>query len=297
MNRTIQMSQRLSTIAGMVTPGMRTADVGTDHAYVPVWLVQTGRVPQAIAMDINRGPLQHARETIRSAALEEKIQTRLSDGLQELGKEEADCIVIAGMGGALTIRILQDGRFTLAEGGGTASELVLAPQSEIADVRRYLREHGWQIIAEEMVLEDGKYYPVMKVHWQADHANTVRTDLGPGNVRADNDPDTVQADHEPGTARTDHDPDTPTNLQAAHGIEENGEQEQARQKDLEDLYGPCLLKERHPVLHSFLEKELRVREQILESLRSSAGAQQRKTQVMEEAGRIRGILENWGQPE
>lgn len=141
----------------MVTRRYRLADIGTDHGFVPIWLVKSGIIPSAIAMDINRGPLERAQEHIAQAGLDRFIQTRLSDGLAGLGEGEADSILIAGMGGALTVRILEkDPPSDLG-----AAELILQPQSEIGKVREYLCTSGWKIDAEDMVLEEGKYYPMM----------------------------------------------------------------------------------------------------------------------------------------
>ena len=141
----------------MVTRGYRLADIGTDHGFVPIWLVKSGIIPSAIAMDINRGPLERAQEHITQAGLDGFIQTRLSDGLAALGEGEADSIMIAGMGGALTVRILEkDPPSDLG-----AAELILQPQSEIGKVREYLCTSGWRIDEEDMVLEEGKYYPMM----------------------------------------------------------------------------------------------------------------------------------------
>ena len=101
------LSHRLRAVSDLVTQGNRLADIGTDHAFVPIFLVEEGRIPSAVAMDINAGPLERAREHILLHGLEDRIRTRLSDGLQALERGEADTILIAGMGGALTVRILQ----------------------------------------------------------------------------------------------------------------------------------------------------------------------------------------------
>ena len=155
--RPMILSDRLSAAASMVTHGFRLADIGTDHGFVPIWLVRNSVIPSAIAMDINRGPLERAKEHITQAGLEGYIQTRLSDGLAGLREGEADSILIAGMGGALTVRILEkDPPNSLG-----VSELILQPQSKISKVREYLCMSGWRIDAEDMVLEDGKYYPMM----------------------------------------------------------------------------------------------------------------------------------------
>ncbi len=153
------LSNRLLTVAGLVTPGSRIADVGTDHAFVPIYLVEQGIVPGALAMDIGKGPLLAAEEHIKESGLEKYIKIRQSDGVQALQSGEADSVIIAGMGGALVIKILSEGKKTLQ---GVA-ELILQPQSEVEKVRHFLYESGYHITEEAMVLEDGKYYPMMHV--------------------------------------------------------------------------------------------------------------------------------------
>jgi len=145
-------------LAMLVTEGSRLADVGTDHGYVPISLMKQKRIPSAIAMDINQGPLKRADNHIAEYGLEGYIETRLSDGLDALEAGEADTVLIAGMGGSLMVRILTRGRRILH----TVRELVLQPQSEIGRVRKWLTEHGYRIICEDIILEEGKYYPMMK---------------------------------------------------------------------------------------------------------------------------------------
>ena len=141
-----------------VTPGNRLADVGTDHGYIPIALCLEGVIPSALAMDVNPGPLERAKEHIQQFDLETDIHTRLSDGVQALCPGEADSVLIAGMGGALTVKILEAGEKVLA----SVKELILQPQSEIDKVRSYLLTHGYVIVGEKMVYEDGKYYPAMR---------------------------------------------------------------------------------------------------------------------------------------
>jgi len=155
----MQLSKRLLAVADMVTEGNRLADVGTDHGYVPIYLVKRGRIPWAIAMDVNKGPLARAEKNIAIHAAGQYIETRLSDGVLELHPKEVDSIIIAGMGGSLVIKILTEGEAVCR----SADEMILQPQSDIAKVRYYLNEHGYQIIREDMILEDGKFYPMMKV--------------------------------------------------------------------------------------------------------------------------------------
>lgn len=148
----------MKAVAAMVTSGGVLADIGTDHGYVPIALLQRQKIKRAIAMDVNKGPLARAKENIAAAHLEELIQTRLSDGTEALQPEEADSILIAGMGGELVIHILSEGE----EVCRSAKELILQPQSDLRKVRAYLREHHYKIVDEDMVCEDEKYYPMMR---------------------------------------------------------------------------------------------------------------------------------------
>ena len=157
---------RLRAIAGMVTKGNRLADVGCDHGYLSIWLVSEKTVPSAIAMDVRPGPLSRARENITRYGLEDYIETRLSDGLAKLEPGEGDTLVIAGMGGPLMERILKDGA-KVREG---FQELILQPQSDLPHFRHFLSEIGWEIVREEMIKEDGKFYPMMKaVHGEKEN--------------------------------------------------------------------------------------------------------------------------------
>lgn len=105
----VRLSKRLERLGCYVTKGNRLADIGTDHAYLSIALVQAGRIPSAIAADVNEGPLLRAGEHIRAAGLSRQVETRLSDGLSRFQSDEADTVVIAGMGGQLMRRILEGG--------------------------------------------------------------------------------------------------------------------------------------------------------------------------------------------
>lgn len=155
----MQLSERLTAVAGLIKTGRRLADVGTDHGYIPIYLVLRQVCDRAIAMDIGKGPLERAKEHIVRYHLEDRIETRLSDGVAQLNAGEADCMVVAGMGGALTIHILEEGKEVIS----SMKECVLQPQSEISKVRKYLWEHEFAIVEEDMILEDGKFYPMMRI--------------------------------------------------------------------------------------------------------------------------------------
>ena len=125
------------TAAALVTQGYTLADVGTDHGYIPIYLLQQKKIPAAIAMDINEGPLERAKEHIALYGLQAYIQTRLSDGVAALKPGEVEAVLIAGMGGGLVMHILKDGEKVCQ----SAKELILQPQSEIERVRAVSYTH------------------------------------------------------------------------------------------------------------------------------------------------------------
>ncbi|MBQ7677028.1 MAG: SAM-dependent methyltransferase [Lachnospiraceae bacterium] len=133
------------------------ADIGTDHAYLPIALCEAHVVDRAIAADVKEGPLAIAKTHIAGAGLSDRIEPRLSDGLSNIAPGEADVIAICGMGGELLLRILE----TNIPAAKAAEYLVLGPQSKVRKVRVGLRERGFRIITEDMVSADGKYYPLI----------------------------------------------------------------------------------------------------------------------------------------
>lgn len=158
----VKLSNRLLAVASFVTDGNVLADVGTDHGYIPIFLVQEKRIPRAIAMDINAGPLERAKEHVDMYGLKYYIETRLSDGVAALTPGEVDTVLVAGMGGGLVMHILEEGKEVCRQ----AKELVLQPQSELERVRAYLWSNGYVILEENMVLEDEKFYPMMRVVYE-----------------------------------------------------------------------------------------------------------------------------------
>ena len=158
-NHKKNLSKRLDAVASLVTPGYTVADVGCDHGWVPIFLVENGIAPKAFAMDVRKGPLSIAGEHVREAGLENRITLFLSDGLTALSAGDADCIIIAGMGGPLIRRILKEGEAVAK----SAKELILSPHSEWAQCRRFFAEQGYETLDEQMVEEDGKYYLIVKL--------------------------------------------------------------------------------------------------------------------------------------
>ena len=154
----LKISDRLATVAGLIPKGARLVDIGTDHGYVPIWLLQNGFISSAIAMDVNKGPLARAKENRDRYGFTDVMDLRLSNGFEKLKSGEGDSVLIAGMGGPLMIRIIEEGR----ENASSIQTWVLQPQSEIPSVRRYLHEHHFDIIDEIMLKDEGKYYMAMK---------------------------------------------------------------------------------------------------------------------------------------
>lgn len=154
----LKISDRLATVAGLIPKGAHLVDIGTDHGYVPIWLLQNGFISSAIAMDVNKGPLARAKENRDRYGFTDVMDLRLSNGFEKLKSGEGDSVLIAGMGGPLMIRIIEEGR----ENASSIQTWVLQPQSEIPSVRRYLHEHHFDIIDEIMLKDEGKYYMAMK---------------------------------------------------------------------------------------------------------------------------------------
>lgn len=167
----INLSKRLETVASCVSSGGTVADIGCDHGFTSIYLIENEMARCGIAMDINKGPLEKAKSHIKQAGLEEKIETRLSNGLDKLEKGEADTILISGMGGALMRDILMKEKDKTL----SVSELVLSPQSEIYLVRKCLHELGFFIDMEKMVFDMGKYYVVIRAV-NTDIMKNIKTD-------------------------------------------------------------------------------------------------------------------------
>ncbi len=224
MGSNIQLSKRLSAIGEMVTEGNRLVDVGCDHGYLPVYLVMNHRIPGAIAADVGKGPLERAREHICRYHMQNYIETRLCDGLSGISVGEGDTLVIAGMGGPLMEKILSDN----PEVRDSFQELILQPQSDIPHFRHFLMSNGYRITEEKMILEDGKFYPMMKA---------IRD----------------QKCNESWTP-------------------------------LEEMFGKYLLQEKNPVLQQFLQRELRIRQNILTKLQKAETEEtkKRRNEVEEE---------------
>lgn len=143
---------RLKAIAAMVPFGKSVADIGTDHAYLPVYLIKNGQINRAIAADINKGPYLAAKKTVAAAGLEDRIAVRLGSGLAVVLPGETDVLVIAGMGGGTIVGILAERPDVAA----SFERLIIQPMADAAEARRYFIQNGWKIVEEDLVLSEDK---------------------------------------------------------------------------------------------------------------------------------------------
>ena len=164
----MRLSERMNRVVRLAGTGDVVADIGCDHGYVSIYLVREGIFKKAIAMDVRSGPLSRATANIAEAGMADVIETRLSDGLDALKGGEAECAVIAGMGGNITKRIIENNLDKARN-----MRLVLQPQSEIASVRRFVREKGFIITAEDIVYEEGIYYQMFVAEVQGGNEDAM----------------------------------------------------------------------------------------------------------------------------
>lgn len=155
----MDLTPRLRAAAQLVPPGALFADIGTDHAYLPVWLILQGVIDRAIASDLRCGPLDRARETAEKYSVADKMEFRLCDGLTGLSPGEANAIAIAGMGGETIAHILARAPWTRGEG----ITLILQPMSSQPDLRAWLAGNGYDVEQEYLAREEKNLYTIMLV--------------------------------------------------------------------------------------------------------------------------------------
>lgn len=176
----IKLSKRMQAVADMVAlsgSNLKVADIGCDHAYVSIYLKKNGIAENVIAMDVRQGPIDIARNNVHEYGLTDYIDVRKSDGFESLVPGEAQVAVIAGMGGLLMVDIIKRGSEHLKRN----IELILQPQSDIDKVREYIYDIGYVITDEEMLIDEGKYYTVIRAvrGLTVDGPNAVELLYGP----------------------------------------------------------------------------------------------------------------------
>ena len=155
----MHLDDRLQALADFVPEGARAADIGTDHGYLAVALIEQGKSSFVVAGDKNRGPYEAAKRTVHEYAIsEEQISVRLGDGLEVVKPGEVDTVCIAGMGGILMNTILE----ASPEVTEALETLVLQPMNGAPELREWLYDHEWHIVDENLVIDDGRIYEIIK---------------------------------------------------------------------------------------------------------------------------------------
>ena len=172
-----KLTRRLNAAFDLVREGRIVADIGTDHAYLPIALVSSGKCKKAFASDIGKGPLERALQNILEAGLEGVIETVLTDGVAYFDGI-ADEVVIAGMGGELIYRIISDAPFLKNQD----VHMVLQPMTKVAFLRQALAGDGFRIDRERLVKEDGKIYTVLSVNFDGVKRELSPLDALTGNI-------------------------------------------------------------------------------------------------------------------
>ncbi len=160
----LKLTERLQMVADFLDPCACFADIGTDHAYLPVWMLQNGKAHYAIAADINPNPLKNARTTLAQYGFAEQIELRLSDGLQNIDAWEVGAVAVAGMGGNQIADMVAGTPWLQDE----KKQLVLQPMTHFEDVRRALRENGFSVLREETVAEGERVYLAISARYSGE---------------------------------------------------------------------------------------------------------------------------------
>ncbi len=172
-----RLSKRLSAVASLVKPGSRIADVGTDHGYIPVYLCKAGLIKGAVASDINEGPLSSCKALVKQEGLEDKIELRLSDGLDSLCDDEFDTVIIAGIGGELIADILSRCKYL------SSKHIILNPMTHPEIARKFLFDNGYEINNDIIVYDSNHYYSVFDAVYTGEVIEKNRADYYLGNIK------------------------------------------------------------------------------------------------------------------
>jgi len=172
----MELPKRLAALAACVLQGKTAADIGTDHAYLPIYLIEEGICNTVIATDLREGPYRSAEKKIREHGLTGRISLRLGDGLKPLVPGEAETVILAGLGGNTIRGILSEAPQVLSE----VKRLVLQPMTDAGDLRLWLVSHGWKIADEHLVEDEGRIYVIIVAeHGHESVDNPVLLELGP----------------------------------------------------------------------------------------------------------------------
>ncbi len=267
--KTMELSKRMQAVADMVLPGGVVADVGCDHAFVSIYLIENEMADRVIASDVRKGPVEIARRNVAGRNLQDRIDIRMGDGLSTLSVGEADTIILAGMGGLLMLDILKRQEAVVCG----CRQMVLQPQSDVEKVRAYVDEKHYYLASEKMLVDAGKYYNILDIRIKndADVEQLAQSRLENVNIgrtlehRMEN-PETGQMVEFPFTASD-------------------------RQR-LFQKFGGRLLMERDAVLFDYIKKQAAVNKKLLEELKDkkSGHADMRRQDIEKELADMDAVL-------
>lgn len=181
----IKLDDRLSCVASLVRNGKRVADIGTDHGYLVAYLVENNICPCGIAADLRRGPLENARQTVIQQGLSDKIQLILSDGLENIPRDECDDIVIAGMGGNLIAEILEKAPWVKNE----RINIVAQPMTHAEVLRQYFIDNGFEITKEKTATDGKRYYCIISAAYRGETKPHSPSYIYTGEIKPNSDTD------------------------------------------------------------------------------------------------------------
>jgi tRNA (adenine22-N1)-methyltransferase len=282
------LSKRLQMVVDLVPEkeGIKLAEIGCDHAYCSIYLAKKRLVKTALAMDVRKGPLQAAQENISRFSAGAYVNTRLSDGFEKLLPGEADAAMLAGMGGDLMIKLISR-HFEMCEKAGdkelSCKYLILQPQTHIGDVRVFLRENGYEIKAEEMCIDAGKYYTAFMAEKNVMVLEKNVAASEKGIVASEKNMIVSEKIHEKEASEKNmiasekiHEKEASEKNMIA--LEKNHKKEAAVKNNTEnevldqyifDTYGKILVENCNPILLEYLKKEQGQLENILKKLENS----------------------------
>ncbi|MDY4919808.1 MAG: class I SAM-dependent methyltransferase [Phascolarctobacterium sp.] len=263
----MHLDERLQAVAAFVPKNCILADIGTDHAYLPVWLLEKGAISRAIAGDIAAGPCQAARTTVAMHGMAERVEVRQGSGLAVVRAGEVDCVAICGMGGSTIISILE-ADFAVAR---SVQRLVLQPMAGAASLRRWLVEHGWELVQESLVDDEPHFYQIICAKPVEASAATEGSSVGEASAA------TEGSSVDVGSAATEG---SSVSVPAASVY-----------SPAELVIGPTLLRDGHPLLAKHISREIAGCEELLANMGRSekARASAKYAEVQELLSELKGI--------
>jgi len=170
----MKLSDRLQCIANLVENCETLADIGTDHAYLPIYLIDNRICKKVIASDVRNGPAKKAQKNINKLGFEDTIEVRIGDGLEVIKYNEAETIIIAGMGGIMIARILENGK-DIAK---TSRDFILQPMTQHFELRNWLKNNNYDIVDEDLCKEEGRIYLILKVNYKEKNQDDINAYFG-----------------------------------------------------------------------------------------------------------------------